>query len=571
MSVKLFIICETETESNSGIRKKMLADSIESITQVPIAELATFDDFVVTSERQIANEQWNRLFQTAWREPTQASVVLEPLIELTRSILPNDTLNGYRDDAVVAILRNDVSRWNVLQNQIRETIETTDASRLSEWISIFESSNDSECQVAIGGVLLPRLGTHAKSRRHEDIVEAISSFSLNSRNEAIRPIMERSKKINLLFAKSIDSLPSRNEPATPDQIAHVALLTNIEWAFCLAIENATHIDDESFSDVDRLIGLPTPRLRDLISLPIDRKIATGEKSSSAMASDKRRFENAIRRIGNQDATTNGLKMLAMKDLSQISHRFEDISYVDAQTIEAFLLSSVEREELLGIEQLIDSFSHWPNLALAIADQIPNSNTDIDQALTIARLLLHRDLELGRSNDWKMKLQQSILAAVSSDVTSQVQRDPDAANSNWNRLRIYLLDLYRERFVLSNPSEITPSMTSPHQWIQQLTAQKTTGEDRKKLNRVIALNASFDSDEIEKSVFANQLLADVLTREMAGTEFDDSAEQVVESLIMKLNTPSFAGDKLHATELALLKILDLRRRSNVNRLLNQEAR
>lgn len=565
----------TNDKSDSTIRRTAVDDTIRTLINIPLETVDRKEDYFLISETAIATDQWNRVMQTAWSSPNQAAFLMDPLYELTKSKLDPEMLDAYRDDTLVSIMELDCTSWRVLQTQIRRSLKSCDDTRVIDWISIFESSRDAGLRELLAEAILPRINVQPISRTFEHIATAIETFGLEARNQILRPVIDRNELLERFFASTVE-FESNNIGAvvSPDRIAQLALAVNVEWAFCAAIENATHIDDSSFVEFDRLIAIPSPRLRELISLPIDRRRTKAAGPTSATASDKRRMNASLERLRDLEPNSFSWRILAIKQLTQIAHRFEGVAYSEAEILARYLLSDLELEELLNVEKLIDAFAHWPNLPLAIADQLSESNVRADQILTISRLLLDRNFDIGPTTDWKRELQIKILAAVSNDVENRVDQDPNNVKSNWIRLKIYLAETYRERLALgANGRYINDVYPSPHQAstriVESLVVGTTTDDKGANLKRAIQLVHASPANDIEKTAFANQLLVQILIEELSDSELHVESELMLANLRNEFRKQSLAGDQLYATELALLRVVNLKRKTLVQRLLKQD--
>ena len=568
--IGMLILYRPDFKNDTATRKAVIEQLIESFVFIPLESFDSLKVYRQLSEVAIATDQWNRVIQSAWNSPVQAAVLLQPLYELTQPKLNPQEIDGFRDDALLAIIESDASRWRVLQEQIRHSVESCDDAKLIAWVAVFRNCTDGRLRDLLAEAILPRIDIRPASRSREDIAIAIANFELQNRNRALLPLIIRNERLEKLHATLLkDDSINRETGVTADRIAKLAQATNKEWAFCAAIENATHIDESTFAEFDRLIATPLPRLRELVMLPIDRRNANRTGPASATASDRRRMNNALNRLRDQEPALSGARSLALKQIKQVAHRFERISYSDAETLSRYLLSDLAVEELLNVEKLIESFAHWPNLALAMADQIVDSNVKADQVLTLLRLLLNWEIELEDSADWKRDLQIRIIAAVSVDVDNQANQDPDNIKNNWIRLKIYLSDLYNDRLAfVDNRSQVKNENLLPHRASMRLVELAAKSPDSSgtmsNIGRAVQLIDKLPANEIEKTAFSNQLLIKTLLRELSGAS--TKAELLLEDMSSNLSGNSLAGDQLYTTELSLLKVITLKRKLMVSRLL-----
>ncbi len=566
---------EVNNQPENDERRTAVDDTIESLVDISLDSVGSLSEYLMISENAIATDQWNRVMQTASSSPSLAAVLFQPLSELTDSILDAETLDAYRDDILVSIMESDPSCWRVLQTQIRHSLKTCDNAKLMDWVSIFERSSDTGLIDLLADAMLPRIGVQPAGQSRGSIATAVRDFGLEARNQVLRPLVDRNKQVEDFFTKTMEFASGLDAAGiSPDRIAQLALAVNVEWAFCASIENTTIIDDSSFAEFDRLIAIPSSRLRELISLPIDRRKYYPTGPSTATASDRRKMNTSLERLADTDSDSSSLRILSIKQLNQIAHRFDRISYSEAKSLASYLLSNLELEELLNVEKLIEAFAHWPNLPLAIADQLPESNVKADQVLTISTLLLNRNFELGVNTDWKHELQLKILMAVSNDVESQIDQDPDNDKSNWIRLKIYLAETYRERLALgSNRGYALDAFPTPHQaaarLVESLTDSTITPNQKTDIRRASQLVHTSPANEVEKTAFANQLLIQTIVAELAYSEEFADAERLLADLRNRLLRPMLAGDQLFATELTLLQVVNLKRKSLIQRLMKQD--
>lgn len=557
-------------------RQTSIDDLASTVTGLPAGSWASAREYLLDSERAIANEQWNRVMQIAWSDPARAAVLLDAVVNLTRTRLEDNVADQTHDEAVLAILAADPSNWKVLKKNIKQSIQRCDDSKLTQWVAIFESSDDPHARDLIAEFLLPRIGIQPAARSREDQAKAITQYGFQIRTQALQPVIDRIESLDTFFESMIE-LDSIDAGATilPDRIAQLALAVNTEWAFCAALENQTHIDDTSFAEFDRLIAYPPPRLRHLIGLPIDRRSTKPAGSATATASDRRRMRESLDRLEQLDLDSSKLRIQAVKQLKQIAHRFERISYAESNTIATYLLSELDVEELLNVQQLMENFSHWPNLALAIADQLPSSDVPMDQVMAISQRLLRRELEISGKYDWKKELSFLIIQVLSDDLENQVDQDPDNVKSNWNRLQIFLSELYRERLALgTNRQYINEDFAYCYQATEALAvalAERTpTAKHRRLMARSIQLIRDSNASEIEKACFANQLLIQQLADEISALESGPIGNQILAELESDAQHSSLAGKRLLATEVALLKLINQKRLHLLQRLLAKEG-
>ena len=556
-------------------RVQALEDCIQTSLSVSLTDAPDFATYIAQSESVIAIDQWNQLLQLIWLSPDQVSVLLEAIVDLTKSRLEPETLNQFRYDALIAILELKSSNWRSMERSIREAIKNCHDVQILDWVSVFEKTKDQGFRDLLGELLLPRIGVELKPRTRADIANLVEGFGRQRRNQIFSPVVERNEILEQRFLKAIEI---EHEDAslnlTPDRIAQLALLVNVELEFCNAIENATHIDDSSFREFDRLTTLPTPRLRELVALPIDRRGGKAIAVSSATASDRRRMKTSLDRIGDLSPDSSGVRILALNQLERVAHRFERVSYREASLLADLFLANLNIQEQLNIQKVAGSFSHWPNLLLAFADKLPESQLGFELVLANARRLLGQDIEIENNGNWKRNLQFKLNTAATNAIESQIARDPENDKSNWMRLKIYLLEVYRQRLVIgSKVRSDNEAYVEPHQAIshlvESLAKKQATRSSSWDAKQAVELIRKSSANEIEKTAFANQLLYKIYFDQIMRS-FPAEKARLFSEHQRTLGQKAIAGSQLYETELALLKLVDLKRQLLVRNLLDDEA-
>ena len=546
---------------------------IEDLIRIPVSNELTLADYLSRSEAAIAVDQWNLLNQTIW-SPTSidAAVLYGPILSLTKPKLDPKTLNSYRDESLISMIEVDSSDWNHLKAPIRETLSRCDEGKLNRWISAFVKPENQAMQDFLSPLLLKRIDVKPKSVVRKDVYDAIAEYEIAVRDRLIKPVTTRDADLSKQIREFLSQQPLPKKEITPDQIASTALRVNLQMAFCAALEDVSHIDESSFVEFDRInetvVSGPL-RLRELISLPIDRS-SEQESKNAATASDRARKKAAIARLSLSGRDSSGSRKLALNQLAKVALRFERLTYAESETLAQYLLSDLGTEELLNAQLRIESFAHWPNLALAIADNLPNSDAGVDQALTVCRLLLGQEFEFQpQDKDWKLTLQSKLYVAIADQISNQVDLDPDNTKNSWNRLQIYLNDIYGDRLMIINKANsLNQSFSSLDQTSLELTRVLALQQNRvqnSNLKRSQTIVAKSSSNEIARTVLAGQFLIQVVSSEFESTELSARAQDSVSRFQTNMASANFVGEQLYYTELALLRLFALKRELLVRQL------
>ncbi|MFK7766116.1 MAG: hypothetical protein AB8B55_02655 [Mariniblastus sp.] len=554
-------------------RFQLVAQCVATRIGVPVDEVKTKPEYRKLSESLIATDQWTQMKQNSWKSPRQVALMTLPLVELTTAKLKPEQLSLYRGEVVLSVLKTDDAYWDDMLSLIRNSVDESSETKLSEWIDIFESTESQSFKKMLGASLLKRLNIKLKSNRIEDFVAAIQRYKLDRQSRELRPVILRNQMLVKTFENAYDTFQVEESggKSLPDRIAEIVRAVNLGMAFCEAMEKAVIFDDSSFVEFDRLNDSPKSLLRNSISLPIDRSRLRDAERPEGTASDIRRKESALERLGDRDPENSGLRVLALNQLERVSPRFKRLTYVEATVLAKYLLSNLDTKELLNVQRVIPAFVQWPNLGLALADQLETSDVSKSQAVIISRLLLSSDLEIDDEDDWKQPLRAAVLRAVSTNLENQVRQDPNNSNSNWQRLEIYLRQAYRQRAAIFSRSFAENANAAPYRslivLIRSLASTRLDREGRQKIERASKLVDDLDSHEIDKTIFANQLLIEVLSTELSKSGKSDLVRPLMSEFQIGFGQNQLAGDQLFLTELVLLRLVELKKEMLVQQLLD----
>ena len=556
----------SENSARISNAKKLIPRQI----RIPISPNQTVEDYLSRSETAIATDQWSRLIQSSWNSPAKTATLYDPVLEITSGKLDPEILTGFSDHALISIIKADSAQWRSIRQPIAKVLKDCDEARLAQWISAYLASDDDGFRAFVGPFIVARTNVDPRTTAPKDVFNAIAKYDMAIRNEKLLPLVSRNENLDLFVGELLQQSQSINE-VTPGRIAQVALAANKLLAFCTAIENVPNVDETSFAQFDRLAELEKPVLRNLITLPVDRA-AESNTSSLPTSSDIARKKSTFDRLSNLSSDNGGLRRLAIDQLARVSVRFDRLTYKEAQILAKYLLSNIGTEELLNAQQKIEAFSKWPNLSLAIADQLPNSSVQRDQAITIARLLIGAELESPDGNGWKEKLQSEIFQSVESEIAKQVALDPRNSKSDWNRLEVYLHNLYRDRLLISrhgrtasesfvHPSQATLALVS--HLSQSGDTNNGTVDEAAQANTIVMKS---DPNEIARIVLANQFLMKLVAAGINGKEESNQANKSLKEFEQRSTEGAQVGEQLYASEFMLFRLLDLKRKSLVRQLL-----
>ncbi len=562
---------------NTQNRKTELAVQMRELTGINPQALQ-FTEYVQQSESEIAITQWNSMVQNCWESPSRAAILVKPLVGLTRSRMPSEALMIYRSRLLQAILQLDSNQWSSMQGAIRDSISAAGENELVDWIEMILQMSNPELVQFAGTLLLRKANVQVTSTGQAVVERALRSLLKEYRNRTLQPLLARNQRITGLTDDLLTESRVELMTVSPNQIAKIAFVTDLNLAICQQVRSGQFLEDSDFAKLDELLGRSDVRLRELISLP-GKSLRTMTKAT-ATASDRNRKDNSFEILKDLSFQNSTRRINALAQLERVAGRFQNISYDEATILAEYFLADVNDAEMVNVQNLIPSFADWPNLGLAIADQLPRENSRLDRALTIARLLTGKEFELEKGNaDWANSLQQQLIQAIADQVEGRLDTDPSNTKSDWIRLESFLADLYRNRATLlfeessrtNDYEELANSDRASDILLAiiqaKLTDRSLATDAIRRLQAGVGLIVRGSFGEMERTILANQLMFEVLCSEIERDSriAEGTVRQIRSQMETSFDQKTVLADQLYEVSVGLLRLAKLKRKRMIRKM------
>jgi hypothetical protein len=568
----LAIMYSKVRHTSAEARGRMLKNEIEGLTGVDPSNLL-LTEFLPRTELEVATIQWNQLIQNCLRRPGLAASLVEPLSQLSRTKLPSETLSVFETRLVQTLIQQDSQLWPKMRSSIQSSISQANEEQLVTWIDLIVHSENSRLKQTFNPSLIERAKIFPRPRSGADTERALQNVVQSYRNRRLQPLFDRASQVD---AASVRLLQTSGDgfSVRPDQIAQTIRTTCQNLELVRLVRGGDFLSPDAFGVFDDLMGRKPIRLRDLVSLP--GKSRDEQLASSATASDRRRKSQSLAVLSNLNSKESSRRILALRELEKISSRFSDIDYDDAVVMARYFLTDVNDPEWINIQQTIHSFARWPNLGLAIADQIAFQKSTLDQSLTIARLFTASEIELQtEASTWPDDLSDELIRRVYErfETDARLANDTD---SDWNRLELFLVEEFRNLFKCWDPNIRLQSPTngsrSPSEILLSGVTSKAklstfSGVVTRKLEAGADMIRSGDFHEMEKSVLASQLLLEILEADVSqhSPVAVQRATTIRDEFNERLHQKTILAEQLYEVQLGILRMAMLMRDSAVRRL------
>lgn len=522
------------------------------------AVVADAEALATNTASAIAAEQWNRFTAFSFANPKTACDRLGRFVENTKPYLDQQQLASLRDDVLLSIVESDASLVAFAEATAVQSIQQADDRTRLRWSNFILSNKSFAGRRRLLRTLTESANLDPMSDQPDDLETAIFQYRLKAKFKQLKPLMNRVDRISALTNSRLKINIEKIEPRLlPNRIAEVIVAVNLELALQHEVTNAASSDRESLANLDRLIESASPRLRELVTLAVDRERdqnSSGNRSGfNATASDIRHKEAAMSRLANKgQGSSVDFKITSLQQLAKVARRFPDLKYSESMRLAEFLLADMPMKQRLELHQIVGQFSHWRTLALALADQLEATDADMDRALTIARLLLRRGFEIGDAETWRDELRIRILTVTNDDLTERVAQNPSSEFSDWSRLEQFVFDSYRQRLALASQIRSQQSFSEPRRAGNSATAisrQIFSELTNQPIETPVDALEQLSENTIDELTLLNQLLIGQLAE-----SGDAQWEPQVKTLQRRLHQPATVGERFFLSEQMLLYIL-----------------
>ncbi|MGI9519790.1 MAG: hypothetical protein ACR2NP_22240, partial [Pirellulaceae bacterium] len=270
----------------------------------------------------------------------------------------------------------------------------------------------------------------------------------------------------------------------------------------------------------RNLAVRTSQTRTRTSLPVYRRVAR-----RALPSDIRSRDEALEALADAQTLNDQARAIAFERLGRVAPRFRDVTQDQAAMLARYMLNATEISELVAIEKSCGQMKHWPNLALALADEIRNSDCAIDQAITCAGLMTGVQFDLGDDENWRLNLYHAMMDRIAEGMQHTAELAGKDNRYQWNELSRYLVELYRLRCLAVGIDGATVSgARSPAELAELLLPGVVGPTDHQTLNRQIRTNHFLADDELHLFALHGQL--------MAGPASQDAENDSLQAILLR---------------------------------------
>ncbi len=481
-------------------------------------------DFLDASQQALRTLQWQFFISRSFQNPERAAQLINPLAELLESQFDEPSKSEYV--AIVNLLDIRPGVWTYMRRRLAKIVERSDQDQQRELYLQKSKSNVPELQSWLGTRLAHRLGIKTDQLTSSRIDNAIEK-KLNLTISKAPTVNPRHASISENgICKNLLEKPVTANPQTIGQATHFATIL-------ILIQQGQLTGDRKWTEeADRLLAESPRNLairsnRQSLDLPIYRTT-----QRRALPSDVRALEESQKHFAEFEAHTPEKNALAFKRLGTVAPRFRELDRQAADNVARFMLTATETVELVNIEKFAPLMRHWPNLALALANQVVVTDGSLDQALTCGNLLLDLQFKTIESNDrWRPKFKQLMLQRIVEGLQYTGELEGDESRFQWAELRDMLMQHYRLRCAAySIPGSTISGCQNPAELAELLLV--ACSENASQARRQLQANQYLTDDELSRFVLQSRAVSDYLgaTPEEASFQLTEDSSKLARELL-----------------------------------------
>lgn len=394
----------------------------------------------------LAEHLFRLLIAAAGAQPNLV-VPLHPIItrEVNDYLEPNE-LETLQADFLVALLSTDETPWREFRNLLGGTVRSRDSLTVAKLVDLFEMVKDEELGAFLEGLLIDRTELRTTtSQRAELARELRAALGVT----VTRTAEGRQRRFQQLANQQLSRLQE-----TPD--APLDMLTEtmrLAYLTTLGAALAQNELGEAVFDALEKEGLP------LLSVGSAADRSTAARVADADWSLLEGIDRDLQVMASQGPAGRFARIEA---LSRVADRLPDIRPAQARILASYLLMNKPDNEHQAILKHIPALVRWPQLRLALADQLESGKLTRDQFIGIFTHVLDAPITPASLAAGLNPIRAAILAKVVTKLDQEsTPTDTNVHAPQLDQAREKITMFYRKQVELAGGSaEQAASLASP---------------------------------------------------------------------------------------------------------------
>lgn len=533
-------------------RRDLFLNELEQ--QLGITYSGSADPIELTMSEMI-REQYRKIRDLSANNPNAASRLHADLSKMAQSYLPADQVIA-KDSLLIADISGRMTEnWSTYQPVVQRVISSDKVDRLLPILDTFEQGMKSDAvRQEVARMLSRRIG------RGLDADDPVQSAAIVRTELGLDAVVVRDGEMYRMFTLR----SSAYDWQPPSDIAADELARQVtELSFLSVLGHAASQADMGQRIFEETLKKGPPVYDgDAASTPTSNMNSTNSLAAlSKIESLVERLHRASNPLGRIDT---------YRELCTVAGDVEDVDYATASQLAEYLLAPKPRAEQSQIQSGIRAFSHWPNIKLAVADQVHTARRAADDMAEIVSGLLGETVVVNNVRTARDELQERLLRSGLESLGSQSSPSGELSPQMANDMAMFLADHYRQHARLSGispdqlgGSELPDAIVSRLIDIERARLEQMTLTDAEaaKLQditrREIALNYLSNSP-IASMVARQRVWLRLLTMRLGKErpQFQGQLVQIVDKLEQQDAAATNLIEQLRSGELALVKVWEL---------------
>ena len=544
-------------------------ERMETIREIAFSALGPFpvdptpQEFFVTAYRRMAIDLWNQVTVLSSSSVDLSASLIAVLKNETAELLTAETLYQLELAAVLAVLDRDDGQWETIRDSISSLIRGSNQAQSIAWIDRLTKVQDRGLANFLAAELVVHCGVQPETADRLLVMKSLENYRTEIQQKPFSAVVNKNNECETA-ANRIRGLVSSTPEITPQLIAETVYAANLSLAFLAELDR-----QPGFTVLDELLLEGSPSLS---QFPVNTVGSTSGKTAEVIPSpaDQRMMDKAIERLITSRGNRIAARTSALESLVDLTDKFEDLAYADAQLLANYFLKEKELQEWLVVERVLPQFSNWPNLHLAFAELMGKSGIQFERVVILHRLMTGGQDSITAGANWWVTVSNSFVQSALSILQSRDYLGIDQAGLDWQRLQVC------QKLAMANRSKILGQMLVSQAWsegsyqqaLSRLIEQRVSLERRPWFDNALIM-ASQAPQLVQRVVF-NQLLIELIAMDLDGSGDSYTAQRdlVLGEYGQSMKKDLSLGRRLFLTEYTLLQLVSIVRQQEIDELLER---
>jgi hypothetical protein len=363
-------------------------------------------------------------------QPQQAAPFFAAVTRRASRYLATAAIDQRTADLLTAVLPAAENDWREYEYLLQYAMNSNEPSVVLRIVDLYEQTSTAELQEFLAERLLRRVRLLARSVPHDDVARRV--------REALgvkQPVNDRQRWKQVVALIGDRPVPDVGQP-TIERLQYIVDTVHAGTLSCALARGET-----GYAVFDELLAAGPPVLAAAAA-----QASTGPQEFSRPGVSSSMYRNVLVNIDQLSDTRNRRRESAplyLRYLATVANQLPNLPREPAERLARYLMAGKSDGEHQAVLQYAHAVTRWPNVRLALADEVMQSSANRDRVVELMSKVLDRAVEIEEDGKWQQELRDHLLLEViraSGAATSPT----DGAERIYDDLADMLRDAYATR-------------------------------------------------------------------------------------------------------------------------------